>query len=215
MPRKINVINLDPLKEDVQPEVSNEIKVEFDDFTKIKNEVINNSDDDTNEVAEVVEVKKQPKKRAVKKKVPVVEEVEDIKPVEEVKPIEEVVEVVEVEQLTKVSSGTPKGVEPKNIKTLELVNCDKCGKQMTKNTLRYHHDKNCPGLKVDKETLPVKKRTVKQTTNEQANDTVINIPKEVIENEVKKRIENTYKDRINERLRVKQEKMQKLATQIA
>ena len=88
MPRKINVINLDPLKEDVQPESSNEIKVEFDDFTKIKNEVINNSDDDTNEVAEVVEVKKQPKKRAVKKQIPVAEEVEDVKLIDEV--VEEV-----------------------------------------------------------------------------------------------------------------------------
>ena len=219
MPRKINVINLDPLKEDVQPEVSNEIKVEFDDFTKIKNEVINNSDDDTNEVAEVVEVKKQPKKRAVKKQIPVVEEVEEV--VEEVQPKKRatkknniVVEEVVVKPVEEVVKPVEE-VKPKNIKTLELVNCDKCGKQMTKNTLRYHHDKNCPGLKVDKETLPVKKRTVKQTTNEQANDTVINIPKEVIENEVKKRIENTYKDRINERLRVKQEKMQKLATQIA
>ena len=66
MPRKINVINLDQPKEDVQPESSDEIKVEFDDFTKIKNEVINNSDDDINEV---VEVKKQPKKRAAKKKI--------------------------------------------------------------------------------------------------------------------------------------------------
>ena len=29
---------------------------------------------------------------------------------------------------------------------------------MTKTTLRYHHDKNCPGRPVDKKALPVKRR---------------------------------------------------------
>ena len=98
--------------------------------------------------------------------------------------------------------------EPKNTKTLELVNCDKCGKQMTKKTLRYHHDKNCPGEKIDKQALPVKKRSVKK-------ETVVDIPKEVIEVEVNKRIENTLKDRLNERMKVKQENIKKLASQIA
>ena len=44
------------------------------------------------------------------------------------------------------------------MKTLEMVDCEKCGKQMTKTTLRYHHDKTCPGEKVNKEELPVKKK---------------------------------------------------------
>lgn len=115
----------------------------------------------------MLELKSNLRKEPLRKKNIVVE---DAIPVEEVKqPVEEV----------------------KNTKTLELVNCDKCGKQMTKNTLRYHHDKNCPGLKVNKETLPVKKRTVKQA--------VENIPKDVIENEVNKRVENTHRNRMNER----------------
>ena len=49
----------------------------------------------------------------------------------------------------------------KNIKTLDMIDCDKCGKQMTKTTLRYHHDKTCPGEKVNTEELPVKKELLK------------------------------------------------------
>jgi len=190
MPRKVNVINLEPKEEEPVVEQPNvveqpaEITVEFDDFTKIKNEVVNEPVED--------DVEPAPKKRAVRKKPTTDDEpkkrttkknsiiVEDVKPVE----------------------------EPKNIKTLELVNCDKCGKQMTKKTLRYHHDKNCPGEKIDRQALPVKKRSVKQ-------ENIVNIPKEVIEVEVNKRIENTFKDRLNERMKVKQEKIKKLATQIA
>lgn len=201
MPRKVNVINLQPKEEEPsveQPKVVEqpaEITVEFDDFTKIKNEVVNEPVEDANDD---VEPTPAPKKKAVRKKTATDEEpkkrttkknniiVEEVKPIEEVKPVE----------------------EPKNIKTLELVNCDKCGKQMTKKTLRYHHDKNCPGEKIDKEALPVKKRSVKK-------ETVVDIPKEVIEVEVNKRIENTFKDRLNERMKVKQEKIKKLAAQIA
>ena len=43
-----------------------------------------------------------------------------------------------------------------------MVECEKCLKQMTKNTLRYHHDKNCPGQPIDKKTLPVKRRIKKE-----------------------------------------------------
>ena len=32
---------------------------------------------------------------------------------------------------------------------------------MTKTTLRYHHDKNCPGQPIDKKALPVKRRIKK------------------------------------------------------
>ena len=46
-----------------------------------------------------------------------------------------------------------------------MVDCEKCGKQMTKTTLRYHHDKTCPGEKVNKEELPVKKELLKIRNN--------------------------------------------------
>ena len=94
------------------------------------------------EVELVEEVK--PKKRAIKKNNIIVE---DIKPVEE--PVEEVEEPVEPVE------------EPKNIKTLEMVQCEKCNKKLTKNTLRYHHQKNCPGKPIDK-NLPVKRRIKKK-----------------------------------------------------
>ena len=42
-----------------------------------------------------------------------------------------------------------------------MVQCEKCNKNMTKNTLRYHHDKNCPGKPIDK-NLPVKCRIKKE-----------------------------------------------------
>ena len=70
---------------------------------------------------------------------------------------------------------------------------------MTKTTLRYHHDKTCPGEKVNKEKLPVKKRIIKEKT--------VEIPK------VEK--SNLYKDRLNEQIKLKKESMKKLASNIA
>ena len=58
---------------------------------------------------------------------------------------------------------------------------------MTKTTLRYHHEKKCPGEKVNKEELPVKKRIIKEK--------VVEIPK------VEK--SNIYKDRLNEQIKLK------------
>ena len=83
-----------------------------------------------------------------------------------------------------------------------MVDCEKCGKQMTKTTLRYHHDKTCPGEKVNKEELPVKKRVVKDK-----------IPPVVIEPKPDKA--TTYKDRLNEQIKIKKESIKKLATNIA
>ena len=114
-------------------------------------------------------------KRAIKKNNIVVE---DIEPVETVEPVEP--EPVE---------------EPKNIKTLEMVQCEKCNKKMTKNTLRYHHDKNCKGMAVDTKALPVKRR-IKQEPKLEA-------------------IQPTYQDKLNERLKKRSESISKLALQIA
>ena len=71
--------------------------------------------------------------------------------------------------------------------------------KMTKTTLRYHHEKTCPGEKANKEELPVKKRIIKEK--------VVEIPK------VEK--SNLYKDRLNEQIKLKKESMKKLASNIA
>ena len=113
-------------------------------------------------------------KRAIKKNNIIVE---DIKPVEE--PVEP---------------------EPKNIKTLEMVQCEKCNKKMTTTTLRYHHDKNCAGKPVDKKALPVKRRIKKEE------------PKNEPQLEVR---QPTYHDKLNERIKKRSESISKLALQIA
>ena len=87
----------------------------------------------------------------------------------------------------------------KNIKTLEQIDCPKCEKPMTKTTLRYHHDKTCPGEKVNREDIPVKKRTIKEK--------VVEVPK------VEK--STLYKDRLNEQIKLKKEHIKKLASHIA
>ena len=70
---------------------------------------------------------------------------------------------------------------------------------MTKNTLRYHHDKNCKGKPIDTKALPVKRR-IKQETK--------------IETKLEAR-QPTYRDKLNERLKKKSESISKLALQIA
>ena len=71
---------------------------------------------------------------------------------------------------------------------------------MTKNTLRYHHEKNCPGRPIDKKTLPVKRRIKKEEPSEPKRE-VIRQP--------------TYHDKLNERIFKKSESISKLALQIA
>ena len=142
--------------------------------------------------------KRKPTKKIIVEPVETFEDIEDIKPKAKAtrKPKKEII----IEDLTPVIEPVEdiKPVE-KNIKTLEQVDCGKCGKQMTKTTLRYHHEKTCPGEKVNKEELPVKKRIIKEK--------VVEIPK------VEK--SNLYKDRLNEQIKLKKESMKKLASNIA
>ena len=70
---------------------------------------------------------------------------------------------------------------------------------MTKNTLRYHHEKNCKGKPINTKELPVKRR-ISQKTKVEPNIE----PKQP-----------TYRDKLNERLKQKSEKIAKLALQIA
>ena len=81
-----------------------------------------------------------------------------------------------------------------------MVQSEKCNKKVTKNTLRYHHDKNCKGKPIDTKALPVKRRIKQQE------------PKLEPKIEAK---QPTYRDKLNERLKQKSEKIAKLALQIA
>ena len=75
---------------------------------------------------------------------------------------------------------------------------------LTKRTLRYNH-KTCPGKKIDRNGIPVKKR---EKTVVEKN---ISIPEEIIEKEINKRIQ----DKLLQKIRVKEEKIKKLSSQFA
>ena len=143
--------------------------------------------------------KPKPKRKPAPKKAKVVEEVAPV--------IETVAEEVKAEPVVEQP--------PKKIKTLELVKCEKCGKEMTKRTLRYDHDKTCKGAPIKREDIPVQKRVKKLATPKQTPAVVAtvpsaSIPEHVIEREVNKRIQ----DRLLQKVRVKEEKIKKLAALI-
>ena len=67
---------------------------------------------------------------------------------------------------------------------------------MTKNTLRYHHGKNCPGQPIDTKSLPVKRRIKTEEPKIEARQL-------------------TYHEKLNERIKKRSESISKLALQIA
>ena len=79
-----------------------------------------------------------------------------------------------------------------------MVECEKCGKKKTKTTLRYHHDKNCPGRPVDTKALPVKRRIKKETSESKL-----------------EAIKPTSHDKLADRFKKRSESISKLALQIA
>jgi hypothetical protein len=120
-------------------------------------------------LVEQIEPPKAKKQRAPRKKKEVEPEPEPepepeitkIEPIKKVKAsrkkkVEEVNHepIIEVEQ--------PKEVENKNIKTIELVKCDKCNKQLTKRTLKYSHQSVCPAMK------PAKVEKVEKQVNQES-----------------------------------------------
>jgi hypothetical protein len=93
---------------------------------------------------------------------------------------------------------------------------------MTKRTLRYDHEKSCPGEKIDRDKMPVKRRApIKKEVSEPKQEVVetkpqtINIPEEIIEQEVRKRIQNSVQDRIQQKMELKEEKIKRLSAHIA
>ncbi len=190
MPKKISVVILSHIK-----------SVAEDDVNQIK-EAIRLEEAQTPLVEELVIVK--PKRKPPAKKV--------IEPLhEEQLPLEVVgsSNEPEEEQLPKGVLGSSNEQLPKEdtkkIKTVELVKCPKCDKEMTKRTLRYDHDKTCPGQKVEREKIPVQRRVavVKRALETSTINTVtkVNIPEELTEEEVKKRIQNHVHDRMHQEMK--------------
>ena len=135
MPKKINVVSLSSVKDGRSPTGSKTCEVEI-------------ISEYTNEEQQLHQIKEETKKE--EDATPVDEVVDDVQPVEAkpkpkpkrkpaVKKVKEEIEVVE----------QPKE-EPKKTKTVELVECPRCFKEMTKRTLRYDHDKTCAGQKKKK-----------------------------------------------------------------
>ena len=74
----------------------------------------------------------------------------------------------------------------------------------------YDHDKTCPGLKIDREQIPVKRRTrikKKVVETKRVTEDEINIPKRIIEHEVKKRIQTSVQDRKQQRMELKEDRI--------
>ena len=86
-----------------------------------------------------------------------------------------------------------------------MVQCEKCNKQMTKKTLRYHHEKSCPGQPIDTQSIPVKRRIKKEETKKE----------ESIEPKLEVKKQPTFQDKLNEKIFKKKESFGKLALQIA
>ena len=74
---------------------------------------------------------------------------------------------------------------------------------MTKRALRYDHPKTCKGALINREDIPVQKRTKAPTKVVEPTT----IPEDIIENEVKKRIQNTIQDRMQMKLKQKEERV--------
>ena len=202
MPKTINVVSLSDIKpvEENDVDTNNDIDERNQITEAIKEEEELNPPED---ITQMEVEKPKPKRKPAPKKAKVVEEVAPV--------IETVVEEVKAEPVVEQP--------PKKIKTLELVKCEKCGKEMTKRTLRYDHDKTCKGAPIKREDIPVQKRVKKLASPRQTPAVVATIPsatipegvEHVIEREVNKRIQ----DRLLQKVRVKEEKIKKLAAHIA
>ena len=218
--KQINVVNLSDVKEndgDIMEE-----KNDDEQLNQIKEEI--RKEESTTPVVQT-EVKTKPKRKPKTTKAQEPEVKPDIEPkksesdneffVEEssepsLNAIERKVEPPKEEQSLN-QEPPPKEEQPKKVKTVELVKCEKCGKEMTKRTLRYDHEKTCPGKPIIREAVPVKRRTVIDKKEQDSAD----IPEDVIESEVKKRIQNMAQERLNTRIKAKEERIKKLSAHIA
>jgi hypothetical protein len=148
MPKKIKVVDVvsnevnNEVNNEVQePSVNEEVNEEVNEITSPVGEVII-EEPPINDIEEIPKPKSKPKAKPRVKKQPI-EIKEEVKeePKEEPKP----------------------EVKPEKVKTVvELVPCPKCNKMLSQKSLRYSHEKNCPGEVVKTEELPVKRRVKKE-----------------------------------------------------
>ena len=198
MVKKINVVSLSHIKdieEDNDEAKLIEIRAEID-----KEEKHN----DNTQIVEQAAKPKTKRKAAPKQKQviapvvePIIESVNEsiIESVHEpfIEPVNEPVieSVIEEKQLPL-----------KKIKTVELVNCDKCGKEMTMRSLRYTHEKSCTGKKIVRDEVPVKRQTRPKAATK-----TIDTQEDLLKNHFQKLKE--------EKVRKHQEKITKLISKIA
>jgi hypothetical protein len=123
--------------------------------------------------------------------------------------------LIKEEIISPPTQPTPEEVEvnqpDKKIKTVELVSCPDCKKDMSKKTLRYSHEKNCTGKPVVREEVPVKRRApIKTSKPKEVIEQYVSIPEEIIQQELNKRV----KEQKEARIRAKDERIKKLAMSI-
>jgi len=201
MSKKINVVNLNSFENSTPEPPTNDA----DEMSKIKNDIQQEEQPEAPLVVEEpkpIEPKSKPKRKPPSKK-----KVEEIKE-EVVIPTPPVEEKVEEKPAEKVEEKTPK-----KIKTVELVSCPDCNKEMSKKTLRYSHEKNCTGKPIVREEIPVKRRAapkVKQSPPPEEKEKYISIPEEIIQQEINRRV----KEQKDARIKAKDERIKKLAMNI-
>ena len=200
MTKTINVVNLNGFENNAENEPTTN---DAEEMSKIKSDIENEAPPPSPNV-EVVEAPPVEAKPKAKRKPPTKKVKEEIK--EEVK--EEPKEEVKVQQTIEEKET------PKKTKTVELVSCPKCNKEMNKKTLRYSHEKNCTGTPVVREEIPVKRREPTKKNENKKEEHIIEkyvaIPEEVIQQAINKR----FKEQKESRIKAKEERIKILAANI-
>ena len=183
--------------------------VSLSDIKPTEEDIQVNDNCDNNTVDEVAQIKEAIKEEEMATPQP------EEKPKPKRKPAAKKAKVEE--EAPMVDTPEPQTPEPEkqpevNVKTVETFTCEKCGKgNLSKRTLRYTHPKVCPGQKVDRYEVPVKKQAAPKKKASPPTNNNATIPDEIIENEISKRLSNIRETKLKQ----KEEKIKKLAQHIA
>ena len=164
-----------------------------------KKEIIDNNKSDPldeiiNETPEIViEKTEEVVKEKVKRKPRIKKIIETPEKVEE--KVKEKVEETDKEKVEETVEEKVKERKPRKVKTVELIECNNCEKLITDRTLRYTHPKTCPGKKIDRNEIPVKRRITK-AKEENITPNINNIPDEVILNHIRKEREKKNQEKV-------------------